>query len=138
MLTKINHVGVAVKSLEESIPFYRDMLNMKFAGTEEVVEQKVRVAMFEIGESKIELLEPTSPESPIAKFLEKNGGPGVHHLAYEVDDIEAAIAKLMADGARMVDEKPRNGAHGTRIAFIHPKTSGGILTEICQCGDGHH
>lgn len=138
MLTKINHIGVAVKSLEESIPFYRDMLNMKFAGTEEVAEQKVRVAMFEIGEAKIELLEPTSPESPIAKFLEKNGGPGMHHIAYEVDDVEAAIAKLMADGARMVDEKPRNGAHGTRIAFVHPKTSGGILTELCQCGDEHH
>jgi len=138
MLTKINHVGVAVKSLEEAIPFYRDMLNMKFAGIEEVAEQKVRVAMFEIGEAKIELLEPTSADSPIAKYLEKNGGNGVHHLAYEVEDIEAAIAKVMADGARMVDEKPRNGAHGARIAFIHPKTSGGILTELCQCGCEHH
>lgn len=136
MLTKINHIGIAVKSLEENIPFYRDNLGMAFAGIEEVAEQKVRVAMLQIGESKIELLEPTSEESPIAKFLEKNG-TGVHHLAYEVNDVEAAIAKLLADGARMVDQVPRNGAHGTRIAFVHPKSSNGILTELCQCGKEH-
>ena len=136
MLTKINHIGIAVKSLEENLPFYRDNLGMAFAGIEEVAEQKVRVAMLQIGESKIELLEPTSEESPIAKFLEKNG-TGVHHLAYEVNDIEAAIAKMLADGARMVDQTPRNGAHGTRIAFVHPKSSNGILTELCQCGHGH-
>jgi methylmalonyl-CoA/ethylmalonyl-CoA epimerase len=134
MLTKINHIGIAVKSLEESMPFYRDNLGMAFAGIEEVAEQKVRVAMFAIGESKIELLEPTSEDSPIAKFLEKNG-TGVHHLAYEVDDCAAAIAKMIGDGARMIDDKPRNGAHGTRIAFVHPKSSNGILTELCQC---HH
>jgi methylmalonyl-CoA/ethylmalonyl-CoA epimerase len=133
MLTKINHIGIAVKSLEESIPFYRDQLAMPFAGIEEVVEQKVRVAMLQVGESKIELLEPTSDESPVAKFIEKNG-PGIHHLAYEVEDIKAAIAKLLADGARMIDETPRNGAHGTRIAFVHPKSSNGVLTELCQCG----
>lgn len=138
MLTKINHVGIAVKSLEEAIPFYRDQLKMKFAGTEEVAEQKVRVAMFEVGESKIELLEPTSEDSPIAKFLEKNGNNGVHHLAYEVENCEAAIAAMVAGGARMIDEKPRNGAHGTLIAFVHPKSSGGILTELCQCGSEHH
>ena len=133
MLTKINHIGIAVQSLEASIPFYRDNLGMAFAGIEEVPEQKVRVAMLEVGESKIELLEPTSSESPVAKFIEKNG-VGIHHIAYEVTDIEAAIARLLADGARMVDEKPRNGAHGTRIAFIHPKSSLGVLTEICQAG----
>jgi methylmalonyl-CoA/ethylmalonyl-CoA epimerase len=133
MLTKINHIGIAVRSLEESIPFYRDQLAMPFAGIEEVAEQKVRVAMLGIGESKIELLEPTSDESPIAKFLEKNG-PSIHHLAYEVDDIEAAIARLKAEGARMIDETPRCGAHGARIAFVHPKSSQGVLTEICQCG----
>ncbi|OGU00539.1 MAG: methylmalonyl-CoA epimerase, partial [Geobacteraceae bacterium GWC2_48_7] len=99
----------------------------------EVAEQKVRVAMLQVGESKIELLEPTSPDSPIAKFLEKNG-PGIHHIAYEVDDIEAAIAKLTEDGMRMIDSVPRNGAHGTRIAFVHPKSSNGVLTELCQCG----
>jgi len=133
MLTKINHIGIAVKSLEEIIPFYRDNLGMDLAGVEEVAEQKVRVAMLQIGESKIELLEPTSADSPVAKFMEKNG-PGIHHLAYEVVDIEAAIAKLLADGTRMIDEKPRNGAHGTRIAFVHPKSSNGVLTELCQTG----
>lgn len=133
MLTKINHIGIAVQSLDATIPFYRDNLGMAFAGIEEVPEQKVRVAMLAVGESKIELLEPTSADSPVAKFMEKNG-PGVHHVAYEVTDIEAAIARLLADGARMVDEKPRNGAHGARIAFIHPKSSLGVLTEICQAG----
>lgn len=133
MLTKINHIGIAVKSLEETLPFYRDNLGMPFAGIEEVAEQKVRVAMLQVGESKIELLEPTSEESPVARFLEKNG-PGIHHLAYEVVDIEAAIAKLRADGARMIDERPRSGAHGARIAFVHPKSSNGVLTELCQCG----
>lgn len=133
MLTKINHIGIAVQSLDATIPFYRDNLMMTFAGIEEVPEQKVRVAMLAVGESMIELLEPTSEESPVAKFIEKNGA-GIHHIAYEVTDIEAAIAKLLADGARMVDEKPRNGAHGTRIAFIHPKSSNGVLTELCQAG----
>ena len=133
MLKKINHIGIAVKSLEESIPFYRDQLTMPFAGIEEVAEQKVRVAMLQVGESMIELLEPTSDDSPVAKFIEKNG-PGIHHLAYEVADIEAAIARLMAEGARMIDEKPRAGAHGTLIAFVHPKSSNGVLTELCQGG----
>ncbi|OGU14778.1 MAG: methylmalonyl-CoA epimerase [Geobacteraceae bacterium GWC2_53_11] len=133
MLTKINHIGIAVKSLEETVPFYRDNLGMEFKGIEDVAEQKVRVAMMQIGESKIELLEPTSDDSPVAKFIEKSGA-GIHHVAYEVDDVEAAIAKLLADGVRMVDEKPRHGAHGTRIAFIHPKSSNGVLTELCQAG----
>ena len=133
MLTKINHIGIAVTSIEETLPFYRDNLGMAFDSVEEVAEQKVRVAMLQIGESKIELLEPTSADSPVAKFIEKNG-PGIHHLAYEVIDIEAAIAKLIAGGARMIDEKPRNGAHGTRIAFVHPKSSHGVLTELCQAG----
>jgi len=133
MLTKINHIGIAVKSLDASLTFYRDNLGMAFAGIEEVAEQKVKVAMLQIGESKIELLEPTSEDSPVAKFIEKNG-PGIHHVAYEVNDIEAAIAKLMADGARMIDEQPRQGAHGARIAFVHPKSSNGVLTELCQCG----
>jgi len=133
MLTKINHIGIAVKSLDDTLPFYRDNLGLHFAGIEEVAEQKVRVAMLGIGESKIELLEPTSDDSPIAKFLEKNG-PGIHHLAYEVEDIEAAIARLKAEGARMIDETPRCGAHNTRIAFVHPKSSQGVLTELCQCG----
>jgi methylmalonyl-CoA/ethylmalonyl-CoA epimerase len=133
MLTRINHIGIAVKSLNDALPFYRDNLGMTFAGIEEVVEQKVRVAMLQVGESKIELLEPTGEDSPVAKFLEKSG-PGIHHLAYEVEDIDDAIARLLADGARMIDERPRNGAHGTRIAFVHPKSSNGVLTELCQPG----
>lgn len=133
MLTKINHIGIAVKSLEETIPFYRDNLSMAFAGIEEVAEQKVRVAMLQVGESKIELLEPTSEDSPVAKFMEKNGS-GIHHIAYEVDDVAVAIEKLLADGLRMIDEKPRAGAHGTQIAFIHPKSSNSVLTELCQAG----
>jgi len=132
MLTKINHIGVAVTSIEEALPFYRDSLGMTLSGTEEVTSQLVKVAFLSIGESKIELLEPTSPESPVAKFLEKNG-PGVHHVAYGVNDIEAAIARLTAEGTRMIDAVPRLGAHGARIAFIHPKSSGGVLTELCEC-----
>jgi len=131
MLTKINHIGIAVKSLDDSIPFYRDQLGMLFLGMEEVAEQRVKVAMLQVGDSKIELLEPTSEDSPVAKFIDKNG-PGIHHLAYEVEDIEAAIGKLLADGTRMIDETPRSGAHGTRIAFVHPRSSSGVLTELCQ------
>lgn len=137
MLTKINHIGVAVRSLEESIPFYRDVLGMTLTGTEEVPSQLVKVAFLNVGESKIELLEPTSPESPIAKFLEKNG-PGMHHVAYGVEDITAAIATLTASGTRMIDAAPRQGGHGALIAFIHPKSSGGVLTELCQSAEGHH
>ena len=128
---KINHIGIAVQSIEATLPFYRDQLGMGFLGCEEVVDQKVKVAMLGVGESKIELLEPTSPESPVAKFLEKNG-QGIHHVAYEVVDIEAALAKMCAAGARLIDEKPRHGAHGTLIAFVHPKSSHGVLTELCQ------
>ncbi len=133
MLQKINHIGIAVQSLDAALPFYRDALGMSFHGFEEVPEQKVRVAMLGIGEAKIELLEPTSPDSPIAKSLEKNGS-GIHHIAYEVNDIEVAISTLKQQGARMIDEVPRNGAHGTRIAFVHPKSSNGVLTELCQSG----
>ncbi|OEU77040.1 MAG: methylmalonyl-CoA epimerase [Desulfuromonadales bacterium C00003093] len=133
MTKKINHIGIAVKNLENSIPFYRDQLGMEFEGTEEVAEQKVRVAFLKVGESRIELLEPTSPASPIAKFLEKNG-EGIHHMAYEVDDIEAALADMKEQGVRLIDETPRRGAHNSLIAFLHPKATGGVLTEICQMG----
>ena len=133
MLTKINHIGIAVNTLDEAIPFYRDNLGMAFKGMEEVVEQHVRVTFLEVGESKIELLEPTSSESPVARFLEKNG-PGIDHIAYQVVDIAVAIRKLELDGARMIDKAPRHGAHGALIAFIHPKSSNGVLTELCQAG----
>jgi methylmalonyl-CoA/ethylmalonyl-CoA epimerase len=131
MLKKISHIGIAVNSLETSVPFYRDVLGMAFEGTEEVADQKVKVAFLAVGESRIELLEPTAAESPVAKFLAQNG-EGVHHLAYQVDDLEAALAALKAAGVRLVDAVPRQGAHGTRIAFLHPKASGGVLTELCQ------
>lgn len=132
MLHKINHIGIAVRSLDETLPFYRDTLAMPFHGVEEVPEQKVRVAMLGIGESMIELLEPTSADSPIAKFLEKNG-PGIHHIAYQVDDIGVALAQLKQQGARLIDVEPRAGAHNTQIAFVHPKSSHSVLTELCQC-----
>lgn len=131
MLEKINHLGIAVTSIEEAIPWYRDTLGMVFGGMEEVAEQKVRVAFFQIGETKLELLEPTAEDSPIAMFLAKNG-QGIHHVAYEVKDIEEAIRQMEKAGARMIDKTPRMGAHGTRIAFVHPKSSSGVLTELCQ------
>lgn len=134
MTKKINHIGIAVKNIENAIPFYRDTLGMNFEGTEEVAEQKVRVAFLQVGESRIELLEPTSPDSPVAKFLEKNG-EGIHHLAYEVDNLETALAELQAKEVRLIDQTPRKGAHGASIAFVHPKASGGVLTELCQCAD---
>lgn len=133
MTEKINHIGIAVKNLEAAIPFYRDQLGMEFEGTEEVAEQKVKVAFLKVGESRIELLEPTADDSPVAKFLEKNG-EGIHHMAYEVTDIEAALTDLKQKGVRLIDEKPRHGAHGSLIAFLHPKATGGVLTEICQTG----
>lgn len=131
MLSKIDHIGIAVKSIDEALPFYTEQLGMACLGREEVVAQKVRVAMLAIGESKIELLEPTAADSPVAKFMEKSG-PGIHHIAYEVADIETAIAGLIASGVRMIDEKPRPGAHDSLIAFVHPKNSHGVLTELCQ------
>ncbi len=135
MIKNINHIGIAVSSLDEQIPFYRDVLGLEFAGTEEVAEQKVRAAMFKAGNAKIELLEPTSDDSPIARFIEKNG-PGIHHIAYETDDINLELRQFAEKELRMIDAEPRSGAHGTKIAFIHPKSSGRVLTEICQTGGG--
>ena len=128
---KIDHIGIAVESIEKWIGFYRDVLGLEYGGSEEVPEQKVRVAFLTIGESKIELLEPTSEDSPIAKFLEKRGG-GIHHIAVLVDDIGAAIARHHEAGARLIDNEPRIGAHNMKIAFIHPKASGGVLLELCE------
>ena len=134
MIKKINHIGIAVSSLDAQIPFYRDVLGLKSLGSEEVPEQKVKVAMFEIGEVKIELLEPTSGDSPIAKFLEKKGD-GIHHIAYETDGIISEIQHMEDMEIQMLDKTARNGAHGTKIAFLHPKSSGRVLTEICQPGE---
>ncbi len=131
MLKKINHIGIAVNSIDDSLAFYRDQLGMAFEGTEVVAEQKVKVAFFQIGESRIELLEPTADDSPVAKFLAKNG-EGIHHMAYDVDDINTTLASLKEQGVRLIDETPRKGAHDSLIAFLHPKVTGGVLTEICQ------
>jgi methylmalonyl-CoA/ethylmalonyl-CoA epimerase len=131
MIKKINHIGIAVSSLDTQIPFYRDVLGFKDLGTEEVKDQKVKVAMFAVGEVKIELLEPTSPESPIAKFLDKKGD-GIHHIAYETDGIISEIQHMEDMDIQMLDKTARDGAHGTKIAFLHPKSSGRVLTEICQ------
>lgn len=127
----IDHIGIAVENLEDASVFYREVLGLEYIGTEDVPSQKVRVAMFQAGESRIELLEPTSPDSPIASFLEKKG-QGVHHIAYSVSNAEAAVNELTAKDIQMIDSKPRPGAGGTRIAFIHPKSSGRVLTELCQ------
>ena len=130
MITKINHIGIAVKNLDEQIPFYRDVLGLDFKGVEEVEDQGVRIAMFAVGEVHIELLEPTSEESPVAKFIKKRGD-GLHHIAYHTDDIEKEISRLVQNNIEMIDHIPRKGAHNTKIAFLHPKASGKILTEIC-------
>lgn len=128
---KINHIGIAVKSLETSIIFYRDHLGMTYEGSEVVSDQQVKVAFLQVGESRIELLEPTSENSPVAKFLEKNG-EGIHHIAYEVDNIHAALESMKAQGLRLIDNEPRRGAHNSLIAFLHPKATAGVLTELCQ------
>jgi methylmalonyl-CoA/ethylmalonyl-CoA epimerase len=133
VINKINHIAIAVRSLEEQIPFYRDVLNLEYRGTEVVEAQKVRLAVFRIGEAQIELLEPTGPDSPIASFIEKRG-EGMHHVSYQVDDIEKQIAELKQKQVRMIDETPRSGAHGSRIAFLHPKSSASVLTELTQPG----
>ena len=127
----INHLGIATKGIDEALGFWVDALGLENVHTEVVAEQKVRVAMLPIGESRIELLEPTSDDSPISKFLEKRGG-GIHHVAIEVDDIEAALAKLKAKGVRLIDEVPRIGAEGCLVAFIHPASTNGVLLELVQ------
>lgn len=128
---KINHLGIATRSIEEALKFWQDALGLENIHTEVVEEQKVRVAMLPIGETRVELLEPISDDSPISKFLEKRGG-GIHHIAVEVEDIEASLAKLKATGARLIDETPRIGAEGCLIAFVHPATTGGVLLELTQ------
>lgn len=127
----VNHIGIAVSSIAAHRDFYEKALGAEYLGEEIVADQKVKVGFFKVGDVKLELLEPTDPESTIAKFIEKKG-EGLHHVAYTVDSIEARIAELKAGGIRMIDEVPRNGAHHTRIAFLHPKSSAGILTELCE------
>ena len=131
---KINHLGIATRDIAEALKFWGDALGLENANTEIVEDQKVRVAMLPIGESRIELLEPTSDDSPISKFLEKRGG-GIHHIAVEVDDIEASLAQLRSKGMRLIDETPRIGAEGCLVAFVHPSSANGVLLELVQKRD---
>jgi methylmalonyl-CoA/ethylmalonyl-CoA epimerase len=124
---------MAVHSLEQASCLYRDILGLACGGTEEIPDQKVRVTFFQVGEVRIELLEPTADDSPVAEFLDAKG-PGLHHVAYRVADLPATLAALKSAGVRLVDEAPRPGAHGMQIAFAHPKSTGGVLTEFCQQG----
>jgi methylmalonyl-CoA/ethylmalonyl-CoA epimerase len=128
---KIDHIGIATRGIQDAITFYRDALGLEVSEPEEVADQKVRVAMLPIGESRIELLEGTSADSPIARFLEKRG-PGIHHIAVRVDDIRAALANLKQKGARLIDEEPRAGAGGCLVAFVHPSSTGGVLLELVE------
>ena len=129
----VDHLGMAVYSIEEASRLYRDVLGLQSEGIEEIPDQEVRVACFRLGEVRIELLEPTAEDSPIARFLDKKG-PGLHHVAYRVDDLPATLAALRSAGIRLIDETPRRGAHGMLIAFAHPKSTGGVLMELCQQG----
>jgi len=130
-LEKLDHIGIAVESLDSALPVWEGILGLPLHGTEDVAEQKVRTAFFPIGDTEVELLESTDPEGPIGKFI-ANKGQGVHHLAFRVDDIEAALTELKAKGVRLIDEKPRYGAGGAKIAFLHPKATGGVLVEISE------
>jgi methylmalonyl-CoA/ethylmalonyl-CoA epimerase len=130
--TKIEHLGIAVPSIAEALPYYEEVLGLTCYAIEEVADQKVKTAFFKVGQTKIELLEPTSPESTIAGFIEKRG-EGIHHLAFAVaDGVANALAEVEAKGVRLIDKAPRKGAEGLNIAFLHPKSTAGVLTELCE------
>lgn len=126
----IEHIGIAVTNLEESIKYYEDVLGLKCYAIEEVADQKVKTAFFKIGDTKIELLESTDPDGPIGKFIEKKG-PGVHHIAFAVNDVQEALIDVQEKGIVLIDKQPRSGAENLKIGFLHPKSTGGVLTEIC-------
>jgi len=128
---KVDHIGIAVKNLDETLKFYTDILGLECQGTEVVEEQKVRVAFLPVGDTEVELLESTTDDGPIARFIEKNG-EGMQHIAFKVDNIEEAIAYMQEKGMRMIDEAPRYGAGGAKIAFVHPKSSNRVLVELSQ------
>ena len=134
MIKKIDHIAIAVKNLAEEITRYRDVLGLEYLGSEVVPEQKVTAAFFRINDVFIELLEPTTPDSPISSFIEKKGG-GLHHLALEVDDIQAEIRRLQEKNVQMLNSEPKSGAHHAQIAFVHPKSFSGVLFELKQQGD---
>lgn len=131
MIKKIDHIGIAVSNIEEQLPFYIDTLKLTLEGIETVESQKVKVAFIKIGESKIELLEPISEESPIASFIQKRG-EGIHHIALSVDSIEERIEQMKSEGIRMINETSKPGAGGAQIAFMHPKSTGNVLYELCE------
>ena len=128
---KIDHIGIAVKSLTASVKVYEEALGLKLTGYDQVDEQGVRVAMLNIGESRIELLEPTGPDSPIETFMNKRG-EGLHHIAVHVENLEEALERLKKSGTRLIDSEPRNGAHNTRVAFVHPAATHGVLLELVE------
>jgi methylmalonyl-CoA/ethylmalonyl-CoA epimerase len=129
--THIEHLGIAVANLEESIRYYEEVLGFKCYSVEEVKDQKVKTAFFKVGQTKIELLESTSPDGPIGKFIEKKG-PGIHHIAFAVEGLQESLDEVKAKGIQLIDEKPRPGAEGLNIAFLHPKSTYGVLTELCE------
>lgn len=131
MVRKVDHIGIAVSNLDEAVKLYSEVLGLELHGTEVVEEQKVKVAFLPVGDTEVELLESTSPDGPIAKFIEAKG-QGIQHIAFKVDDIEAALAEMKEKGLRLIDEKPRYGAGGARIAFLHPKSTNGVLIELCE------
>lgn len=130
-ITHIEHIGIAVKSIEEQLPYYEGVLGLKCYNVETVEDQKVKTAFFMVGQTKIELLEPTDEESTIAKFIEKRG-EGIHHIAYATENVNGALKELEDKGVRLIDREARGGAEGLRIAFLHPKSTGGVLTELCE------
>lgn len=130
-ISHIEHIGIAVKDLESAIPYYENMLGLKCYAIEEVADQKVKTAFFMVGQTKIELLEATSEDSTIASFIEKRG-EGIHHMAFCVDNAADALTEMEGKGVRLIDKAPRNGAEGLRIGFLHPKSTGGVLTELCE------
>ena len=133
-ISRIEHIGIAVNNLETAIPYYENILGLKCYNIEEVVDQKVKTAFFKVGDTKIELLEPTSPESAVAKFIEKKG-EGIHHIAFAVDNVNESLAEVEGKGVQLIDKTSRKGAEGLSIAFLHPKSTQGILTELCQPGE---
>jgi len=134
-ISHIEHIGIAVKSIDEAIPFYEQILGLKCYAIEEVKDQKVKTAFFQVGQTKIELLESTDPEGPIGKFI-NNRGEGVHHIAYAVDKLEESLKEVGEKGIRLIDQQPRKGAEGLNIAFLHPKSTAGVLTEFCSSENG--
>jgi methylmalonyl-CoA/ethylmalonyl-CoA epimerase len=136
MLGRIDHIGVAVEDLEASLQLYAEVLGMPVVHRETVAEQGVEAVLLDVGENHVELLAPLGPDTPVGRYVAKNG-PGLHHVAYQVADVEATLAALAAAGTRLIDEMPRNGIRGSRVAFVHPAATGGVLTEIVQPAEEH-